>query len=200
MRCVHCGRINPDDTIICQYCGRQIADPPHERGPSSFLSPANSSLPMHTSSGQDASRSVISHNARHTTRRRHHYLGWAILALLIFIAGTGLALLVANAPQPTTSVSQVLLTYCNALKRGDYPQAYEQWTNGFRQQTSEADFAYYYQSRTKVTTCVVSNVSEGNSSATGVISLSFADGSAVTNEMQLIMENHVWKIHGQLSP
>jgi len=154
---------------------------------------------MHTS-GQDASRSVISHNAHRTTRRKHHYLGWVILTLLIFIAGTGLALLVANAPPPTTSVSQVLLTYCDALKRGDYYQAYEQWTNGFRQQTTEADFAYYYQSRIKVTTCVVSNVSEGSSSATGTISLSFADGSTVTNEMQLIIEDNVWKIHGQLSP
>ncbi len=199
MRCVHCGRINPDDTIICQYCGRQIADPPPERWPSSFPSPASSSLPMHTS-GQDASRPMISHNARRTRRRRHRYLGWAILALLIFIIGTGLALLVANAPQATTSVSQVLLTYCDALKRGDYHQAYEQWTNGFRQQTTEADFAYYYQSRIKVTTCVVSNVSEGSSSATGTISLSFADGSTVTNEMQLIIEDNVWKIHGQLSP
>ena len=199
MRCVHCGRINPDDTIICQYCGRQISDPPRERWPSSFPSSASSSLPMRTS-GQDISHSVISHNTHRTTRRRHHYLGWVILALLIFITGTGLALLVANAPQPTTSVSQVLLTYCDALKGGNYHQAYEQWTNGFRQQTTEADFAYYYQSRIKVTTCVVSNVSEGNSSATGMISLSFVDGSTVTNEMQLIMENNVWKIHGQLSP
>jgi hypothetical protein len=112
----------------------------------------------------------------------------------------GLALLIANAPQSSASVSQVLLTYCDAMKRGDYQQAYEQWTSSYRQQMTEADFAYYYQSRAKVTTCVVSNVSQGSSSATGTISLSFANGSIATNEMQLIMENNAWKIHGQTSP
>lgn len=67
-------------------------------------------------------------------------------------------------------------------------------------QETEADFAYYYQSRARVTTCVVSNVSAEDSSAAGTINLSFADGSTETYEMQLIMENNVWKIHGQTSP
>jgi len=123
-----------------------------------------------------------------------------ILALLLLVVGAGLALLVANAPQSSTSVSQVLLTYCDAMKRGDYQQAYQQWTSSFRQQETEADFAYYYQKRARVTTCVVSNVSTGGSSATGTINLSFADGSTETYEMQLLMENNTWKIHGQTSP
>ena len=199
MRCVHCGRVNADDIIICRFCGGQISDSRHERVPSSFLSPADSSLPMHASH-QDSSRSVISYSIPRARRRRRRSLGWAILALFLLVAVAGLALLIANAPQSSASVSQVLLTYCDAMKRGDYQQAYEQWTSSYKQQLTEADFAYYYQSRAKVTTCVVSNVSQGSSSATGTISLSFANGSIETNEMQLIMENNTWKIHGQTSP
>src|SRR6266581_4641916 len=100
---------------------------------------------------------------------------------------------------PAASASQTLLTYCDALQRGEYHQAYEQWTSSVRQQLSEADFAYYYQSRRKVTTCRVSNVSVDNSSAMGTVSLTFADGSAVTAVVLLVMEQGTWKIQGQNS-
>ena len=199
MRCVYCGRANPDDTIFCRFCGGQISDSPRDRRPSSFLSPTDSSLPMHASP-QSSSRPVIAYGIPGARRKRPRYLAWVILALFLLVAGIGLALLLANAPQSTTSVSQVLLTYCDALKRGDYQQAYEQWASSFRQQMSETDFAYYYQNKVKVTTCVVSNVSAGSSSATGTINISFVDGSIETTEMQLIMENNMWKIHGQTSP
>jgi len=199
MRCVHCGRVNPDATIVCRFCGSHISDSPYEREPSSFPLPEKSTLPI-LASPRDSSRSVVSNGTPRARRRRRHSLGWVILALLLLVVGAGLALLVANAPQSSTSVSQVLLTYCDAMKRGDYQQAYQQWTSSFRQQETEADFAYYYQSRARVTTCVVSNLSAGDSSATGTINLSFADGSTETHEMQLIMENNVWKIHGQTSP
>src|SRR5229473_1408030 len=100
MRCVHCGRVNADDIIICRFCGGQISDSRHERVPSSFLSPADSSLPMHASH-QDSSRSVISYSIPRARRRRRRSLGWAILALFLLVAVAGLALLVANAPQST---------------------------------------------------------------------------------------------------
>ncbi len=199
MRCIHCGRVNPDATIVCRFCGGPISDSPYERAPSSFPLSEKRTLPIPASPG-DSSRSVVSNGTPRARHRRRRSLGWVILALLLLVVGAGLALLVANAPQSSTSVSQVLLTYCDAMKRGDYQQAYQQWTSSFRQQTTEADFAYYYQKRARVTTCVVSNVSAGGSSATGTINLSFADGSTETYEMQLLMENNTWKIHGQTSP
>ena len=199
MRCVHCGMVNPETVIFCQNCGWRVAGTQSAMGPSSFpphTPPADSLLPMR-SSRLDTSLPVVSHRAHRTRGRGLWRLGWVVLALLV--VGAGLALLIANSPQPAVSASQTLLTYCDALQRGEYHQAYEQWTSRVRQQMSEADFAYFYQSRRKVTTCVVSNVSVDNSSAMGTVSLTFADGSAVTAVVLLVMEQGTWKIQGQNS-
>lgn len=199
MRCVHCGMVNPDTVIFCQNCGWRVAGTQSAMRSSSFppyVPPADKFLPK-PSSPQNTSPPIVSHRAHRTRRRDMWRFGWVVLALLI--AGAGLALLVANSPQPTASASQTLLTYCDALQRGDYQQAYKQWTSGVRQQMSEADFAYYYQSRRKVTTCTVSNVSVDNSSAEGTLSLTFEDGSAVTAIVLLVMEQGTWKIQGQNS-
>ncbi len=199
MRCVHCGMVNPDTVIFCQNCGWRVAGTQSAMGSSSFpphIPPADSLPPMR-SSRLDTSLPGVSHRAHRTRGRGLWRLSWVVLALLI--AGAGLAWLIANSPQPAASASQTLLTYCDALQRGEYHQAYEQWTSSVRQQLSEADFAYYYQSRRKVTTCRVSNVSVDNSSAMGTVSLTFADGSAVTAVVLLVMEQGTWKIQGQNS-
>jgi len=199
MRCVHCGMVNPETVIFCQNCGMRVAGTQRAKGSSSFPphTPPADSLLSKRSSRQDTSLPAVSQLAYRTRRRNLWHLSWLVLALLI--AGAGLALLIANSPQPAASASQTLLTYCDALQRGEYHQAYEQWTSSVRQQLSEADFAYYYQSRRKVTTCTVSNVSVDNSSAMGTVSLTFADGSAVTAIVLLVMEQGTWKIQGQNS-
>ncbi|HKF38997.1 MAG TPA: hypothetical protein VKB35_19020 [Ktedonobacteraceae bacterium] len=199
MRCVRCGMINPETAIYCQNCGWLVVGQPRATGSSSFppyIPPAGSPLstrPLH----KETSLPVASQRAYRVTRRPLWRLAWVALALLVAVAG--LAFFIANSPQPAASASQTLLTYCDALQRGEYQQAYEQWTSSVRQQLSEADFAYYYQSRRKVTSCVVSNVSVDNSSAMGTLSLTFADGSAVTATVLLVMEQGTWKIQGQNS-
>jgi len=199
MRCGHCGMVNPDTVIFCQNCGWRVAvvqrvmesssSPPH--------APAAGSLPPMRPSLQDRARPVVSRREQHASRRNLRRLIWLALALLVVAAG--LIFLIVNSPQPAASASQTLLTYCDALQRGDYQQAYEQWTSSVRQQMSETDFAYYYQSRRKVTSCTVSNVSVNNSSAQGTLSLTFEDGTAVTAIALLVMEQGTWKIQGQNS-
>jgi len=199
MRCVHCGMVNPDTVIFCQNCGWRVAGTQRAMGPSSLPphAPVTDNLYPMRPSRQDTALPGVSRRAQRASRRNPLRFVWLALALLIVAAG--LALLVANSPQPAASVSQTLLAYCDALQRGDYNQAYEQWTRSVRQQMSEADFAYYYQSRRKVTSCTVSNVSVNNSSAEGTLSLTFEDGSAVTAIVLLIMEQGTWKIQGQNS-
>jgi hypothetical protein len=65
--------------------------------------------------------------------------------------------------------------------------------------TSEADFAYYYQSRGKMSTCTVSNVAVNNATAQGKMRYTFADGSDETAMVLLVMEQGMWKIQSQTS-
>jgi hypothetical protein len=199
MRCVHCGMDNPETVIYCQHCGWRVAGTQRHIGASSFpqhAPPVDSHLPMRPSR-KDSSLPVVSQQAHRTRGKQVWRLRWVVLALLI--VGVGLAWVVATSPQSLASASQTLLTYCDALKRGEYHQAYEHWTSIARQRISEADFAYSYQSRGGMSTCRMSNVSVDGVSARGTMSYTFVDGSGETAMVLLVMEQGTWKIQSQTS-
>ena len=197
MRCIHCGTDNPETVIFCQQCGRPFAGTLPHRGSSSVPPPA---LPMDRQLlmrtwRKESSLPAVSQHAHRSRHRQRWRLRWMVLALLM--AGAGVAWVVANASPSTDAASQTLLTYCDALKGGEYPLAYEHWTSLARQQMSEADFAYYYQRRGKMSVCTVSNVSVNNATAEATMRYTFADGSVETAMVLLVMEQGTWKIQSQ---
>lgn len=96
-----------------------------------------------------------------------------------------------NSQQLRSSPTLTLLTYCSALKSGNYPTAYDQLSSSLQSQITEAQFATAF-SANKVTNCTVSNVND--SAGTGTISFTYADGSSKVLDFTLIDENGTWKI------
>lgn len=199
MRCVHCGMANPERVIFCRKCGERLAGTrrkPESSSSSSSVSPAVVPFSMRVSQ-QDTTPLAITPR----TRRPRRWVLWALTLMVsaFLVAAAVLVFQGAPSPQSISSVSQTLSTYCDAIRRGDYQRAYNEMANSFHQHTTEADFAYEYQHKTKVTSCEVSNVSVGSSSATGTVNVFFADGSVETDMMELILENGVWKIQGEIT-
>ncbi len=96
-----------------------------------------------------------------------------------------------NSQQLRSTPALTLLTYCSALKSGNYPTAYDQLSSSLKSQITEAQFAAAF-SANKVTNCTVSNVND--TAGTGTISFTYADGSTGISDFTLIDENSAWKI------
>jgi hypothetical protein len=94
-------------------------------------------------------------------------------------------------------VAQVLQAYCRALRNAQYPQAYAQWLTGT--QMSENDFAYTQQGKPKLTACETGTIAITNATAQAMLTFSYADGSSVTDQINLVMEQGVWKLKSQSS-
>jgi hypothetical protein len=172
MRCASCGWKNPESVTFCRKCGTRLRIPQS----SVFLSNASPSR-LH----------------RRRSKWRFLWIGF----LLLILGGGGFVWWEMNASH--VSASQTLQTYCSALTQGNYQQAYEQWASTASQGVSKASFLYIYQHEAKIMNCVVSSVSEGNSSASGTITCLYADGSRQIITLDLVIENGVWKILGQTS-
>lgn len=135
-------------------------------------------------------------------RRRIRWGLWIMLLLLaLMVLGGAGAYVYANRSTP----EKTLTTYCNAIKSGDAATAYDQYSTRVKQQESEQRFAALLtQAQSPVLggfkDCVVSNVQQNGSTATGTITLSF--NNIVSNNiarplvfnLSLITENGVWKI------
>ena len=99
----------------------------------------------------------------------------------------------------TFSTSQDTLTiFCNALEARDYATQYDQLSNTLQSQASEAEYAAQVEQTDKrmgnVTGCTLSNVSQGDSSATATLTLTRSNGTTVNELYTLIKENGLWKI------
>ena len=97
------------------------------------------------------------------------------------------------------STSQDTLTiFCNALEARDYITQYDQLSSTLQSQATEAQYAAQVQQTDKrmgsITGCTLSNVSEGDSSATATLTLTRSNGTTVDELYTLIKENGLWKI------
>ncbi len=96
--------------------------------------------------------------------------------------------------------SITLTTFCYALKTKDYQTAYDQLAGTVKSQLTEADFeTTNMQQDTQVggiTSCSVSNVSEGGSSAIGTVTFLLGNGQKGDTHYSLANEGGFWKIDG----
>jgi hypothetical protein len=193
MRCDHCGMANPATVIFCRKCGERLVSTSREASPPSFR------LPIPLVTGPISMRVPQKDDQPPDGYRKRRKRGWILtgLVLVLLAVGAGLAFALLNAPPSADLASQTLLAYCSALKRGDYRQAYEQLSSAFHQQEKEEDFAYPYQQKGGVSSCVVSNVSLASSSATGTVKLNFGERSTAMYTLVLVFEKDAWKIQGQ---
>ena len=103
-----------------------------------------------------------------------------------------------NSQQLHSTPTLALLTYCSALRSGNYPTAYNQLSSSAQSQETEAQFAASYSyivGLGKLTNCTVSRADD--STRTGTISYTFADGGTVIDDYILVNENSAWKLNSQ---
>lgn len=97
--------------------------------------------------------------------------------------------------------TKTLITFCNALKIGDYHTAYNQLSSGLQAKfTSEAEFTAGFSNNGglgKITDCTVSNVDDGAGRGTISYVLTGGSGSKLVVDYILIDENSSWKINAQ---
>jgi len=99
-----------------------------------------------------------------------------------------------NSRQPPSTPTFTLHTYCDAIKRGDYPTAYTQLSSTAQSQESEAQFAASFGSG-PLTDCVVSYVNDAT--GTGTITYTFSGGSKIAAEDRLVNEGGTWKLQSE---
>jgi limonene-1,2-epoxide hydrolase len=95
---------------------------------------------------------------------------------------------------PSSTPTQTLTNYCNALKGADYQTAYNQFSNGIKGIT-ESQYAAVFKLYGKTTNCSLGNVND--SAGTGSINVTFADVGNVVFDNTLVNENGTWKIENQ---
>jgi hypothetical protein len=128
--------------------------------------------------------------------RRGLWIALVVIAVVLVVGG-GLAYYLVIQSTPT----KTLQTACDALKSGDYQTIYNLFTtNEQRQVGPESQYAAATQqsnsSKGGVVSCTVSGVTEQDSSASGMVTVRFGDGSTETDTIQLADENGTWKISG----
>ena len=96
--------------------------------------------------------------------------------------------------------SKTLDTACNALKTGDFPTVYNQYSSSYQSQLGgeaswEAATKQGVSSQGGVVNCTYSTVNDNGSAGSDVMSLTFGYGVVETFQQTLIVENGVWKIN-----
>jgi len=93
-----------------------------------------------------------------------------------------------------------LTTYCHALKNKDYQIAYDQLSNSLRSQVSESAYETNESQGDRsvggISNCTVSNMNEGDSSATGTITFLAGNGQTGVDHYTLTNDSGIWKISG----
>lgn len=145
-----------------------------------------------------------------TTGRKSGSPGWPLLLLggilLLALIGGGTMFFLSHSFATTTDpVIQTLTNYCNALKKSDYQSAWSLWSSDMHNQMKEADYAYSWQLKGKVTSCTVNATVTNPSSCTSTlcsetITYFLNNGhttQSVTDTLQLLNENDQWKIQSE---
>ncbi len=94
--------------------------------------------------------------------------------------------------------TKTLTSYCSDVKSGDFHSAYSLTSNSFQGQVTESQYTSLEQQSIAplggVSGCVVSNVNQNGSAATGTITYTFNDGKSGPVNYTLVNENGGWKI------
>jgi len=121
--------------------------------------------------------------------------------IVLLIAAVG-SYAYSNRSTPNKTLNVV----CSALKTGDFPTVYNQYSSSYQRQVGgeahwEATTKQDFNSQGGLLNCTYSNVNTNGSTGTDVMSLTFGNGygTAKTFEQTLIVENGVWKINSSTS-
>ena len=211
MYCVHCGANNPAAALFCQRCGKplpttnqdeptMLSVPPVPSSPGSVPNsrtassaaesiaapPPPSGAPSREGAGFFGPQSPLL--APRPKKRRAYFIALALIILVVLAAVGAFVYLTRSTPDRT------LATYCDALKNGDYPTAYNQLSTRAMNSLSEAQFAQEWQALGGVKAWTERNVQEQGSPATATVTFTLGNGQTVLATIQLINENGVWKI------
>jgi len=100
-----------------------------------------------------------------------------------------------NSQQLQSTPTLTLATYCDAAKKGDFQTAYNQFSQNYQSQTSEADFAKSFSQ--PIADCVPSNVNDA--AGTGTVTFTYSGSSSGTQifDETLVNQNGTWKIDSE---
>jgi len=125
---------------------------------------------------------------------------WIILGIvggvvvLGIIACVAIFAVVANSSTPT----KTLQAYCDAIKSRDYQTAYNQLSSNVQSQITETQFASVEDGGIRplggVSSCSISKVSQGDTTASGTITYTFGNGQSGPLPYALVKESNTWKI------
>lgn len=97
-----------------------------------------------------------------------------------------------NAQQVQSTPTLTLVSYCAALKKGDFQTAYNQFSQNYRSGQSEEQFASGFTQ--PVVNCTLSNIND--SAGTGRVTYTYSNGTQFGDET-LVDENGTWKINAE---
>ena len=125
---------------------------------------------------------------------------WIVLGIVggVLVLGIIACVVVFAVVANSSTPSKTLQAYCDALKTRDYQTAYNQFSSNVQSQISEAQYASIedgsVRSLNGISSCSVSNVTQGDTTATGTITYTFGDGRSGPLPYSLVKENNAWKI------
>ncbi len=223
MHCIYCGANNHDEAVFCQKCGKQLMKSGQAEqsqvDPTQYAAPPSQPYgsfpytdygasepgtppppPLDTPYGgllnpYEQKPPLFTPTPRQKNRRKL----WIILSIISALVLIAVAGLIYYSVSTSSTPQKTLDTICNALLRDDYQTAYNQFSSShpFRQLTEQqyaAEVQYSNQTRGGLSNCVVSDVSQTGSSATGIATQSFGNGTSLRTLLTLTDENGVWKI------
>jgi hypothetical protein len=128
------------------------------------------------------------------TRKKHRWL-WGLLLIPLALLIGGIVALVIFSFTPTST----LQNYCYDLTGGNYQGIYALYSTSYQSQVgSEQSFALAAErangSKGGVTNCTVGSVSSANQAASGIVTVTYGNGSTTTFLIRLDHTTGVWKI------
>ncbi|MFL5660839.1 MAG: FHA domain-containing protein [Ktedonobacteraceae bacterium] len=127
--------------------------------------------------------------------------GFIVFLMLIALIGAGIYASQnqnSSTSTPTSTPEKTLTDFCSAVKSGDYQTAYNQLSTHSKNQGTEAQFASMLRQtiskQGSLKNCTVSGVKPHQTTATGTLTYTFANGKTMSYLDSLVTENTVWKI------
>lgn len=139
-------------------------------------------------------------------KKRRTGLWVALIIVIVLLLGSGTAFAFVASQQPTNTPTLALQQFCNGYKALDAQKVYDTLSSTSKSHTTLAQLQQSFNavkglSFVKFSACTVSNVQQKDTTASGTITItitvslgSISSSSAVPIPMQLVLENHTWKV------
>jgi hypothetical protein len=199
----------PDQTV-CAPGSVQIgsADVPEATAyPANYAQPG---LPQSIHARQEYTLPFPPASSSLQASKRHVRLWPLLLAVVVFVLGSGTALAVVVSQQPGNTPTQVLQNYCDGYKTSNAQEIYDSLSTASRKATSLRkiqqgfDVLKLFGNTAHISDCTISNVQQQETTASGdvkmtvdVLSGNFSFSTEVRVTMGLVLEDNSWKVDTQ---